>query len=63
MLEQAWEKAVTLCMAHCKERGPEVIQIVCNRLKQIGRYETAADLYVSVGHYEEGVMCYIQASD
>eukprot|EP01015_Nassula_variabilis_P028178 TRINITY_DN5862_c0_g1_i3.p1 TRINITY_DN5862_c0_g1~~TRINITY_DN5862_c0_g1_i3.p1 ORF type:complete len:309 (-),score=94.27 TRINITY_DN5862_c0_g1_i3:62-988(-) len=59
ILQEAWERAVHIAMSHDKERCQEVIQIVCKRLREIRKFEAAAEFYETIGQYEEAVQCYI----
>lgn len=42
LLEEAWERAVHLAINYDKSRCVEVVKIVGIRLREIGRFESAA---------------------
>jgi len=62
-LESAWERAVHLAMTYDKGRMQEIVSIVCKRLRDIKRFEPAAELYENMGMYEEAVSCFIAAKN
>jgi len=59
VLEQAWEKAVTIAMEHCHVRVPEIVHTVAKRLLRIQRYDQAAELYISVDDFKAAIDAYI----
>jgi len=58
-LEETWERAYTLAMSHDKERVRDVVSIVGERLLNIKRYISAAEIYESIGDYEKAVDVFI----
>lgn len=54
-LEETWERAYTLAMSHDKDRLRDVVSIVGERLFNIKRYISAAEIYESIGDYEKAV--------
>ena len=59
ILEGAWEKTVNLAMSYDKERWPDIINIVCKRLRDIKRFASAGELYEGISMIDEAVNCYI----
>lgn len=60
VLEEAWERAVHLALNYDKERCQDIVRIVGKRLREIGRFESAAAHYESIGLYEDAVQTYVQ---
>ena len=58
-LERIWMMAVDLAMNHEQERAPDVVTEVGKRLTALKRYESAGDLYETMGYYREAVESYI----
>jgi intraflagellar transport protein 172 len=58
-LEEVWENAVRLAMKHAQERYNDIVAVVAKRLKLIGRFEAAAELYETIEGAREAVNCYI----
>lgn len=59
-LEEVWENAVRLAMKHAQERYNDVVLMVAKQLKQIQRFEAAADLYDTIeGGAKDAINCYI----
>jgi len=46
-------------MNYDKERCVDIVRIVGKRLREIGRYESAAAVFENVGLTEEAVACYV----
>mgnify|MGYP000140699940 FL=1 len=63
LLEEVWERAVQLAMSYDKENCQEIVMLVGQRLIRIGRYDAAADMYASIGQYEDAVQCYMTGED
>ena len=49
-------------MSYAKDRVQEVVSIVGARLMKIQRYDSAGDIFESVGYYEKAVDAYIECS-
>lgn len=58
-LEECWERAVQLALNFQRDRAQDVVRIVSKRLKDISRYEAAAELLENVGLVEEAVHFYL----
>ena len=58
-LEETWERAYNLAMSHDKDRLRDVVDIVGERLFNIRRYVSAAEIYESIGDYEKAVEIFI----
>lgn len=54
-LEETWDRAYTLAMSHDKDRVNEIVDIVAERLYNIKRYNSAAEIYESIGDYQRAV--------
>jgi hypothetical protein len=50
-------------MNYDKERCLDIVRIVGKRLREIGRYESAAGNFENIGLYEEAVACYVEAQN
>jgi len=59
-LEEIWNNAFNLAMNYAKDRVPEVVQILGQRLLNISKFESAAELFESVNFFEKAVEAYIQ---
>ena len=55
LLEQHYDTAVELAQQHCKQRLADVVREVCRRLLEQDRFETAAQVFVDVGQYQQAV--------
>jgi intraflagellar transport protein 172 len=58
-LEEAWERAYTLAMSHDKNRVRDIVDIVGERLYDIRKYISAAEIYESIGDYERAVEIFV----
>jgi hypothetical protein len=47
-------------MSYAKDRVQEVVSIVGSRLMKISKFETAGDIFESVGYFEKAIECYTQ---
>lgn len=59
-LEEIWNSCFNLAMNYCKDRVNEVAQIVGDRLIQISKYESAAEIFEAVGGFDKAVEAYVQ---
>jgi hypothetical protein len=57
-LEEIWMNAFNLAMTYAKDRVQEVVPIVGQRLMNIQKYESAGDVFESVGYYDRAVEAY-----
>ncbi|KAI8804484.1 hypothetical protein BJ742DRAFT_824622 [Cladochytrium replicatum] len=60
-LEEYWERAVELAAKFVPDRGHEVVSNVCKRLMDVQRFEHAAEMYVGVDMFKEGIDAYLAA--
>lgn len=60
-LEEIWNNCFSLAMSYAKDRVNEVAQIVGERLLNISKYESAAEIYEAVGSFDRAVESYIQS--
>lgn len=44
-MTRAWERAIQIAANYDKDKYPRIVQIVCKRLIEIKKLETAAYLY------------------
>lgn len=58
-LEEIWNNCFNLAMSYVKDRVNEVAQIVGERLINISKYESAAEIYDNVGAYDKAVEAYV----
>ena len=58
-LEEIWMKAVQVANAFLKGNSNDVILAVIEKLKRIGKFKRAANLYENLGKLKEAVDCYI----
>jgi hypothetical protein len=54
-LEEIWMNAFNLAMNQAKDRVQEVVPIVGSRLMGIQRFESAGEVFESVGYYDKAV--------
>ena len=62
ILEECWERAVQLALNFQREKAQDVVRIVSKRLKDIARFEAAAELLENVGLIEEAVHFYLSGN-
>lgn len=48
-LDQCWTRAAQLCLQHARHRAGDVVPAASERLMEIGRFDSAAELYESLG--------------
>lgn len=60
-LEDVWERAYNLAMKFEKGRLSEVVNTVGQRLINIGKFSASAEIFESVGDYEQAVDSFIRA--
>ena len=60
-LEQLWMSAFNIAMQYAKDRIQEVVPIVGSRLMSIQRYESAGEVFESVGYFEKAVEAFTKA--
>lgn len=58
-LEEIWNNCFSLAMSYAKDRVNEVAQILGERLLNISKYESAAEIYETVGNFDRAVEAYI----
>jgi anti-sigma regulatory factor (Ser/Thr protein kinase) len=46
-------------MSYAKDRVNEVAHIVGERLTNISKYDSAAEIYEAVGQFDKAVECYV----
>jgi intraflagellar transport protein 172 len=63
LLEECWERAVTLAMTHDKNRRQEIVMRVGRLMLDIRLYEPAAEMFTGIGLYEEAVHCYLAGQE
>ncbi|CAD8094928.1 unnamed protein product [Paramecium sonneborni] len=63
VMTRAWERAIQIAANYDKDKYPRIVQIVCKRLIEIKKLETAAYLYEQVGQYQEAVTTYVQGRE
>lgn len=63
LLEEVWERSVQIAMSNDKERLQQIIMLVGKRLMALKRFDSAADMYAGIGHYEEAVNCFLIAEE
>jgi intraflagellar transport protein 172 len=63
VLEECWERAVTLAMTHEKTRRQQVGMQVGQMLLDIRHYEAAAEMFTGIGQYEDAVRCYVEGRE
>jgi len=61
-LEELWENAVKLAAEHERDRYNEVAADVAGRLKGIGRFQPAAELFKDIDRVEDAVKCFVAAA-
>jgi len=59
-LVNIWYKPYNLAMKYCKPRIQEVVAIIGARMMNIGKFDSAADIYESVGYFEKAIDAYIE---
>ena len=59
-LEDIWNKAVSLAMQYDKNRAADIAYQVGMKLKKIKKYQSAAQLFESIGQLEEAVNCHCE---
>lgn len=58
-LEEIWNNCFNLAMNHAKDRVNEVAQVLSQRLLNISKYESAAELFETVGFFDKAADCYL----
>jgi intraflagellar transport protein 172 len=59
-LEEIWNNCFNLAMSYAKDRVNEVASIVGQRLLNISKYESAAEIFEAVGVFDKAVEAYVQ---
>lgn len=60
-LEEQWMNAFNIAMTYAKDRIQEVVPIVGTRLMGIQRWESAGEVFDSVGYYDKAVEAFTRA--
>jgi intraflagellar transport protein 172 len=58
-LEEIWNNCFNLAMSYAKDRVNEVAQILGERLLNISKYESAAEIFEAVGGFDKAVEAYV----
>eukprot|EP00455_Lapot_gusevi_P039036 TRINITY_DN4373_c0_g1_i5.p1 TRINITY_DN4373_c0_g1~~TRINITY_DN4373_c0_g1_i5.p1 ORF type:complete len:818 (-),score=195.56 TRINITY_DN4373_c0_g1_i5:51-2441(-) len=59
-LARTWDNAVNLAYDNCTNRIPEVVTTVGRKLVEVGRYDHAADLFLSIQGHKDAIDAYCQ---
>lgn len=59
-MEEIWNNCFNLAMSYAKDRVNEVASIVGQRLLNISKYESAAEIFEAVGGFDKAVEAYVQ---
>lgn len=60
-LEEIWMNTFNIAMTYAKDRVQEVVPIVGSRLMSISRFESAGEVFESVGYYDKAVEAFTKA--
>jgi tetratricopeptide (TPR) repeat protein len=60
-LEEIWMNTFNIAMNYAKDRIQEVVPIVGSRLMGISRFESAGEVFESVGYYDKAVEAFTKA--
>lgn len=58
-LDEIYNNCFNIAMNCAKDRIQTVVPILGQRLLKIGRFDSAADIYESVGYYEKAIEAYV----
>lgn len=58
-LEEIWNNTFNLAMNYAKEKLNDVVDILGQRLLNIGKYESAAEIYESVALYDKAIDAFV----
>merc|ERR1712127_822391 len=59
-LEEIWNNCWNLAMQYAKDRVNEVAQVLGERLLNISKYDSAAEIFEAVGGFDKAVEAYVQ---
>jgi len=60
LLEQVWKRAVQLTLNYEKDKAVKVVRVVAERLCEVSRFDSAAELLEQIGLYEDAVKVYCE---
>jgi hypothetical protein len=60
-LEEIWMNVFNIAMTYAKDRVQEVVPIVGSRLMGIQKWESAGEVFESVGYYDKAVEAFTKA--
>jgi tetratricopeptide (TPR) repeat protein len=58
-LDEIYNNCFNIAMNCAKDRIQTVVPILGQRLLKIGRFDSAAEIYESVGYYEKAIEAYV----
>jgi intraflagellar transport protein 172 len=59
-LEEIWNNAFNLAMNYAKDKVNDVVQILAPRMINIGKFESAAEIYEAVALYDKAIEAYME---
>ena len=59
-LEEIWNNAFQLAMNYSKDKVNEVVQVLGDRLLNIQKFESAAEMFETVSYFEKAIEAYIE---
>jgi len=59
-LEEIWNNCFNLAMNYAKDRIQSVVPVLGQRMLKINKFDSAAEIYDSVGYFEKAIEAYIQ---
>ena len=58
-LEDVYNQCFHVAMNYAKDRIQSVVPVLGQRLVNVKKFDSAADIYEAVGYYEKAIECYM----
>jgi len=59
-LEEIWNNAFNLAMNFAKDKVNDVVSVIGQRLLNIGKYESAAEIFEAVALYDKAIDAFVE---